>query len=156
MSRVKRYLDQAQDAGMADRVVVLGGDAESAIALADVVLTAYSTGGIDAVVRQRPVICVTHGEVSYPVDLPAMLGVPLARSAQELTVLLGAFRRDPAPLVEQARAFIRRETQFIDGPGDRLRSFVDEVIRRGAAGVRQPADLPDWLFLDGPHPVYAV
>ena len=66
---------------MADLVVNVEGDAALAIALGDLVLTAYSAAAIDAAIRQRPVVCVTDGDVDYPVDLPAIVGAPMVRSA---------------------------------------------------------------------------
>jgi hypothetical protein len=156
VSRAAAYLEQAAAAGMSEHVVLLEGDAAAAIALADIVLTAYSSAAVDAAVRQRPVVCVTDGEARYPVDLPAIVGASLVTSVPELVDVIEAFRCDPAGFERRARSLIERERQFVDGPGDRLRTFVREVVTLGAAGVRPASDLPSSLFLDGPHPVYPV
>jgi hypothetical protein len=156
VSRAAAYVEQAAAAGMADRVVLLDVDAPTAVALADLVLTAYSTAAIDAAVRQRPVISVTEGDARYPVDLEAMVGASLVTSVDELIDVIEQYRSDPDGFECRARSLIERETQFVEGPGDRLRTFVREVVSIGAAGVRRPSEVPRSLFLDGPHSVFPV
>lgn len=156
VSRTHQYLLQARSHGMADRVVLLDVDAAEAIALSDLVLTAYSAAAIDAAVRQRPVVCVTDGDVRYPVDIPAIVGADLARSAAELSAIIAGFRADPQAFDRRARSLLEREDQFLHGPGPRLRGFVRDVVELGRDGIRSPDELPDWYFLDEPHPEYPV
>jgi hypothetical protein len=70
--------------GLSHIVTLLDTEPATAVALGDLVVTKYSTGAFDAAIRQRPVVCVTEGDVPYPVDLPAILDVPLAGSVEEL------------------------------------------------------------------------
>ncbi len=146
VSRAQQYLDHADSIGMSRLVVVLETDAAAAIALGDLVVTAYSSGAYDAVIRQRPVVCVTDGEVRYPVDLPAILDAPLARSVEELSKIISEFRADPEEFRRRARAFVEREDHFVVGPGPRLREFVSEIIATGSAGVRRDDAVPGSLF----------
>lgn len=156
VSRVQQYMSHAAALGLADIVVLLESDAATAIALGDLVLTAFSTGAVDAVIRQKPVVCVTDGDVRYPVDLPAMLDTPLARSAEELSEIVAAFRDRPDVFIERARAILEREPHFVKGPGPGLRRFVGDIIAAGESGTRDPEVLPSSLFLDGPHPWFQV
>lgn len=155
-SRLKLYLDLAAEHDLADRVITLDTDADTAIALGDLVLTAYSAAAIDAAVRQQPVICVTDGDERYPVDLPAILDAHLARSAAELSALVAEFEECPDEFRRRARSLVEREPQFVNGPGDRLRALVTGVIEAGRDGVRDQTEIPDSLFLDGPHPIFTV
>jgi hypothetical protein len=156
VSRAAAYLEQAATAGMSDHVVLLDDDAATAIALADLVLTAYSSAAIDAAIRQRPVVSVTDGDARYPVDLSGVVGASRATCVSELVDVIEQFRSAPEGFACRARSLIERETQFVEGPGGRLREFVAEVVAVGADGVRRSSDLPSSLFLDGPHPVYPV
>lgn len=156
ISRRQQYLNRAAALGVSDIVVELETDAATAIALGDVVLTAFSTGAIDATIRQTPVVCVTDRNVRYPVDLPAILDVPLARSTEELSEIITEFRARPDEFVARARALLEREPHFVDGTGPGLRQFVNDIIDAGSAGVRDVEVLPGSLFLDGPHPTFRV
>ena len=156
VSRTQRYLDQAISRGLGDRVTLLRGDAATAIDLGDIVLTAYSTAAIDAAIRQKPVVCVTAGDVAYPLDLASVVGAPTTRSAEELTKLIAAYRADPNSFQTQASSLIERETQFTEGPGSRLRQLISTVIDRGPEAIRDPSLIPESLFLDPPHPLFPV
>ncbi len=156
VSRTEAYLEQAREAGASDRVVLLEGDAANAIALGDLVLTGYSAAALDAAVRQSPVVCVTDGDVPYPVDLHAIIGAPIARTTDDLTAILSEFQRDPAAFKRQARLLVEREPHFLEGPGQRLRDLVDEIVARGPQALRPADEMPVSLFLDGPHPVFPV
>ncbi len=156
VNRAQQYLDQAASLGMSDLVVMLDCDAATAIALGDLVLTAYSAAAIDAAIRQRPVVCVTDGNVAYPVDIPAIVGAQMVHSAAELGALLADFRADPEPFTARSRAFIERERQFVDGPGSRVRELVQDVLAAGPAVIRPEDERPISMFLDGPHPVFSV
>lgn len=156
VSRVRLYLDRASEIGLGHRVVVVSSGPEDTIALADIVVTAYSAAAFDAVVRQNPVISLTDGDLEYPVDLPAILGVPMARSVEDLVMLFEEFRADPAAARRRAAEVLERQPQWIDGPRLRLQEFVDDMLAAGPSGIRSAADLPTSLFLDGPHPVFPV
>ncbi len=155
-SRRDAYLEVASACGQRARVVPITCDASTAIELADLVLTAYSAAGLDAACRQAPVICVTDGNVRYPVDLPAIIDAPLARSVEDLTALIEEFRTSPERFDERARALIQREPQFVTGPGPLVRELLSTVIERGEQGIRSENELPHSLFLDGPHPTFPV
>ncbi len=155
-NRIHQYLDLAVAHGAADIVTRLECDPATAIALADLVLTTYSTAAIDAAIRQVPVICVADGDVSYPIDLPAIVGAPVARNAAELADLVNAFLDDPTPFDEQAKLLIERESQFVDGPGPHLLGLLDRAVSEGRPGLRSADDIPASLFLDGPHPTFPV
>lgn len=151
-SRLKQYLttDGAED------VTVLRGRAEEAVALADVVLTTYSAAAVDAVLRGTPVICVGDGDLGYPVDIPAIVDAPVARSAGALAGLLEEFKADPTALQARARRLLEREPQFVEGPGPRFEALVARATAAGAAGIRAAEELPSSRFLDGPHPTFPV
>lgn len=155
-NRVVQYVDLATSMGMVDRVVILDCDAADAIAMADIALTAYSTAAIDAAIRSAPVVCVADGETPYPIDLPAIVRAPRVESHAELAELITRFREDPDELCGVARSLLEQEPQFQQGPGPRLRALVADAITQGTAGLRDPMDVPDSLFLDGPHPVFPV
>jgi hypothetical protein len=156
ISRTAKYLAQASEQGASNHVMLLDCDAATAIALGDIVLTAYSAAAIDAAIRQCPVVCITDGDLRYPVDLPAIIGAQLASSASELSAIVAAYVADPALLRAQARALIERENQFVEGPGPRLSRLLAEAIDAGPSGARRDDEIPSSLFLDGPHPVFPV
>ena len=155
-SRVKLYLDRAADRGTAASITLLGGAAENAVDIADVVVTCYSATAVDAAVRGAPVVSVAAGDVNYPIDIAAIVDASTARSVGELADFFEAFIQDAGPAVARARALIEREPHFVTGPGPVLRQLVDEVVAKGAAGLRTHEELPQSLFLDGPHPVFPV
>lgn len=156
IGRIRQYLDHADMVGLSHIVTLLDTEPATAVALGDLVVTKYSTGAFDAAIRQRPVVCVTEGDVPYPVDLPAILDVPLAGSVEELSAIIVAFRSRPGEYRERVRRFIERESQFVEGPGPRLRDFLTDIIAAGSAAVRGGDAVPDSLFLDGPHPIFEV
>lgn len=157
VSRVRQYLDAVRAMGLDDQVIHLtSADAATTVALADIVATGYSAAALDAAVRGKPVVCITDGDLRYPVDIPAIVDAPLVRSADELAALLKEFAADPAPFQDRARRLVEREPQFVTGPGERLRDLVAVVIERGKAGLRTDGELPARLFLDPPHPVFPV
>ena len=152
--RIRRYLDIADE--FATRVIVLDGDAEQAVAAADIVLTAYSAAAIDAAIRAVPVISVTDGDVDYPVDIAQIVHAPFLRSADELRVELSAFRHDPESFRRRARTLLDLEPQFVTGPGPGLIDLIDEAVELGPDAIRRESDVPVSLFIDGPHPTYRV
>jgi CDP-glycerol glycerophosphotransferase (TagB/SpsB family) len=137
-------------------VFLLDTDAETAIALADIALTAYSAAAFDAVIRRTPVVVVTTGDVDYPVDLPAILGAPRARSADELAAIIDDYRAHPQEFRDTTQELLQREDHFVQGPGPGLRALVGEAISAGGSGIRAGESVPASLFLDGPHPVFRV
>lgn len=151
-TRIRRYLtaDGAED------VVLLSGTAQGAIELADIVLTAYSTGALDAALHDTPVICVSEEGVDYPVDMASILEAPLARSVSDLTQLLEDFRKDPSVLRGKIRRFLEHEPQFVEGPASRLQALVARAIEAGGAGVRPPDEVPASRILDAPHPTFRI
>lgn len=156
VSRTEQYLAIAAERGASNRVTLVDTDPATAVDASDLVATAYSAAGFDAVLRGTPVVCITDGDVRYPVDLPTIFGAPVAHSAEEFCEIIDRYRRDPDAFAEFAREFLRRERQFVDGPGERARALVRLAIDRGAAGVRPVDELPEWLFLDPPHPTFPV
>ncbi len=153
-SRTQHYLDQAATSSI--EVVVLDGNAKQAIALADITLTAFSTVGVEAAARQTPVVCVTDGDLPYPLDIASIVGGDTVGSADELVRIITAYRDDPEAAIAKTRAFVDREPQFIEGPRTRLRALVNLAIDQGADGMRQPEELPSSIFLDGPHPRFEI
>lgn len=151
-TRLKKYLATH---GAAD-VVVLRGNAEEAVALADVVLTTYSASAVDAVLHRTPVICVGDGDTDYPVDIPAIVDAPLARSAVELADLLAQFKADPTDLQARARRLLEDEPQFVEGPAPRFQALVARAVKAGSDGIRPAEQLPASRFLEGPHPTFPV
>ncbi len=151
-SRIRQYLALAEK----DEVLVFNGDVTKAIDASDIVTTTYSIVGLDATLRRAPVVALADGDTDYPLDLASILGVPVVRSAQELAKTIEAFKADSTPFVERAERFLAEESQFVEGPGPRLRQLLDEVVQRGASGIRPEADLPKHYFLDGPHQVFPV
>jgi len=154
--RVTRYLNRAAERGADALVTRLGGDAGSAVDIADVALTTYSTAAVDAAIRETPVVSVAADDTGYPIDIAAIVDAPTAQSVDELAELLDAYVREPGPALARARRLIEREPHFVTGPGPNLRKLLDEAVSRGAAGLRTPEELPQSLFLDGPHPVFPV
>jgi hypothetical protein len=155
-ARIRLYEDAVARRGLSERVTPLGGDAGEAVALADVVATAYSAAALDAAIRQTPVVCVAVGDTQYPVDTAAISGADVCRSADELAAYLTDFARDPSAAQARAQAWIEREHQFIEGSGPALRQLVADAIARGPEGLRRPDEVPSSLFTDGPHPVLQV
>lgn len=151
-SRIQQYLAEAGEG----EVLVFQGDVTTAIDASDLVTTTYSIVGLDATLRGAPVLALADGETAYPLDLASIVGVPVVRSATQLAEALTAFQADPRPFHERTDRFLAHESQFVDGPGPRLRQLLDEVVEQGAAGIRSAADLPTHYFLDGPHPVFPV
>jgi hypothetical protein len=80
----------------------------------------------------------------------------MAHSAAELGELIAAFRDDPVAFDSRAGSLIEREPQFVEGPGRRVCDLVTRVIGLGDAAIRPDSEVPNRLFLDGPHPVYPV
>lgn len=155
-ARLTEYLTVAAEAGAADRVRVLNCDAPTSLALADIAVTAYSAAAIDAAVRQLPVICLTDGDLRYPVDIHAIVDAPVARSADDLVEMISDFRQGRGEFERRARSLLERESQFVEGPDRRLRELVTEIVDLGEAALRPRDKLPSRLFLDEPHPVFPV
>jgi hypothetical protein len=155
-ARIQQYENLAARRGLARSVTRLVCDAADAIALADIAATSYSTAALDAAIRAKPVVGVAPGGIPYPVDIAAVAGARVATTAEELATILDEFAVDPTAMQRDARAWLERERQFLDGPGAALRQFVVDVIERGTAGIRTPDQLPESLFTDGPHPVFQV
>jgi hypothetical protein len=155
-ARIQLYEAEVARRGLSDRVTRLGGDAGDAVALADVVATAYSAAALDAAIRQTPVVCVAVGDTRYPVDTAAISGAHVCRSADELAGYLSDYARDPSAAHARAQAWIEREHQFIEGSGPALRQLVADAIERGPEGLRSADEVPVSLFTDGPHPVLQV
>lgn len=156
-SRRQAYLALADEFGAADRVAIVDGDPTTVIEASDLVLTGYSAAAIDAAVLGCPVFCVTEGPLDYPVDQHAIIGAPLLRSAAELAAAIDGFLADPGAYAARAEAFLEREPQFVEGPGKRLLALVDEVLSHPrSTTIRPAASLPDSIFLDGPHRVFAL
>jgi len=151
-SRIRQYLAAAGKG----EVLVFQGDVNTAIDASDLVTTTYSIVGLDATLRRAPVVALADGDAAYPLDLASILGVPVVRSAAELAKTIVDFEADPTPFTERVERFLSEESQFIEGPGPRLRQLLDEVVRRGTSGIRPAEDVPDHYFLDGPHPVFPV
>jgi len=151
-SRIRQYLALADK----DEVLVFNGDVTKAIDASDIVTTTYSIVGLDATLRRAPVVALADGDTDYPLDLASILGVPVVRSAPELARTIEAFKADSRPFIERTERFLAEEVQFVEGPGPRLRQFLDEVVRQGASGIRPDDQVPEHLFLDGPHPVFPV
>ena len=149
-SRLRQYLSVAGS----DNVLLLRDDLDTAIDAVDIAITAFSTVGLDAVLRQTPVVVLADGDTAYPIDLGSVLGIPVARSPQALIALIADFNDDPQPFHRRAEQFLADETQFIEGPGPRLTAMLNDAIRRGKDGLRSPSELSDHLFLDGPHPAF--
>jgi len=151
-SRIRQYLAVADEG----EVLVFRGDVAMAIDASDLVTTTYSIVGVDATLRSAPVVALADGDASYPLDLASILGVPVVRSAAELAKMIEEFKADPAPFTERTERFLAAESQFVEGPGPRLRQLLDEVLQRGRPCIRPVEDVPEHLFLDGPHPVFPV
>jgi hypothetical protein len=155
-ARIRLYEERVERRGLTDRVTRLGGDAGDAVALADVVATAYSAAALDAAIRQKPVVCVAVGDTQYPVDTAAISGAHVCRSADELAAFLTEYAQNPSSAQTRARTWIEREHQFIEGSGPALRQLVADAIAAGEKGIRPSAEVPQSLFTDGPHPVLQV
>ncbi len=154
-TRQAAYLALATQLGMAAQVHVVTGPPAPVIAASDVVLTGYSAAALDAAVLQVPVICVTEGAVEYPVDQHAMIDAPLVRSTAELQAALAAILSDPAAARAHALQFLLREPQFVEGPDNRLRAFVADILANPDR-IRAVDTVAQSVFLDSPHPIFPV
>lgn len=151
-SRIRQYLAMAEKG----EVFLFQGDVTTAIDASDLVTTTYSIVGLDATLRHAPVVALADGDADYPLDLASILGVPVVRSAAELAKTIEAFKADPAPFVARVERFLAEESQFVEGPGPRLRQLIEDVVQQGTSGIRPASDLPEHYFLDGPHPTFPV
>jgi hypothetical protein len=156
-TRKAAYLGIAESLGMAGQVFSVTGPPTPVIAASDVVLTGYSAAALDAAVLQVPVICVTEGAVDYPVDQHAMIDGPLVRSTEELQRHLGEILSDPVAARTRVMQFLQRERQFVEGPDNRLRMFVADILARPKTESIRPAEsVAASVFLDSPHPTFPV
>lgn len=155
MSRIADYVDLARNAGVSDRFAVMD-DFEAAIAVADIGLTAYSTAAIDAMLRGLPMAIMTDGDVDYPIDMGALIGVPTLRSSDQLTELIDLYRADPAALTNLVAAFAEREPELASGSSGPLHRLIAEVISRGQDGIRAWDSIDDEVLFKGPHPTFEV
>lgn len=155
-SRVDLYMGIAEEMGQKARVGLVFGNPDQAIKASDIVLTAYSAAALDAAVLRVPVICVTEGDKNYPVDQHLIVGAPLVRSARELSEKLSDYFAAPEVWRENAERFLVNEPQFAEGPDQRLRELVAQIIEENPYGPRTENDLPKDIFLDPPHPTFSV
>jgi hypothetical protein len=155
-NRVQMYATRVAERQLLGQVTELGGDAADAVAIADVVATAYSTAALDAAIRKTPVVCVAAGDIRYPIDTPAMAGGAMVRSADELAAYLTEFAHDRSAAQAAAQDWLKAENQFLTGVGPHVRQLVVEAVERGATGVRAIDAMPSSLFTDGPHPSFPV
>lgn len=152
-SRVGQYDAIARQLNARDRVELITDlRPEPVIEASDALLTGYSAAALDAAVMGRPVICVTLGEARYPVDQHEIARAPLVG---DLPSLQEALRRALQTSSSDAyAAFLAAEPQFAEGPDQRLRDFVADILAQPQP--RPLADIPRHLFLDPPHPTFTV
>lgn len=156
-ARVARYMALAAQLGAAERVVHIEGAPDQVIAASDLVLTGYSAAAIDAAVLQTPVVCVTAEDKSYPVDQHTIVHSKLCGDADELHHELQRLLFNEEARAKQAGAFLQAEPQFISGPDDLLRDFVDDIIATPTEiSLRLENERPRRLFLDGPFTTFDV
>lgn len=156
-SRVAAYRALAKAMGAQNRMRIVNVPPQVLVAASDVVLTAYSAAALDAAIQQVPVVCLTSGDVDYPVDQHSIVGAPLVRNLEDLTETLRALRVDPEAARKRAGAFLTTSPQFVSGPAPHLMRFVQEILATPAEDRLRPADsLPDSYFLAEPHPVFPV
>lgn len=151
-SRVGQYSAIASQMRVEDRVQLIDAGPNLLIEASDVILTGYSAAALDAAVMGRPVICVTLGDAVYPVDQHEIVRAPLVRDLPELIAALR--QRLVEPDAEAYATFLAAEPQFSEGPDHRLQAFMAEILSNPQ--LRPVEDLPPHLFLDPPHPTFAV
>ncbi len=156
-SRVNAYLAIAAELGALDRVRTVKTDAVTLIEASDLVLSGYSATVVEAALYRRPVFCVTNGKVDYPLNQHDVIGGPLFRTMTALRREVKAFLKDSAPYQDTAARFLQREAQLVDGFEDRLNDLIKRTVSMPVEEAMRPLDeLPDSLFLDGPHKVYKI
>lgn len=157
-SRVAAYLAIVEALGAQDRVVqIAGADAVQTIEVSDIVLSGYSAAVVEAALYRRPVICVTNGDVDYPLNQHEVIDAPFCRSTPELRATVEAFLANPAPARQRAADFLKTEPQLVGNFGPHLAKAVTDIAESPRdAALRPRAEVPDSLFLDPPYTVYTV
>lgn len=156
-SRVRQYQSIVAEMDADDVVRLVSGSPADIICASDIVLTGYSTAAIDAAVLGVPVICVTDGPADYPLPQHQIIDTVLTRSADELAQEFAEFLKNPDILRKRVAAFLEREPQFVTGPDRPLRDLVAHIMALPPSeAIRKPEELPPSIFLDEPHPTFAV
>lgn len=156
-SRVNAYLAIAKELNALDRVRLVETDAVTLIEASDLVLSGYSATVVEAALYRRPVFCVTNGHINYPLGQHEVIGGPLFRSMTALRKAIKSFLKDPTPYKTTAAEFLEREPQFLDGFEEHLSDLVTNVMKLPVEEAMRPAEeVPQSLFLDGPHIVYKI
>ncbi|MBK5932737.1 hypothetical protein [Rhodovulum imhoffii] len=153
-TRREQYMSIARQIGAEKNVHMFTSSPDLLIEASDVVLTGYSTAAVDAAIAGRPVICVTYGDVDYPLAQHELIHAPLVRSQTELCEEIRKRLSDPAANEEAQAAFLAAEPQFVEGPAERLCQFVRDIAREPS--LRGPLEVPSHLFLDPPYPTFSV
>jgi hypothetical protein len=157
ISRTQRYMALAEQFGSADRVVHVETHPDTVIKASDLVLTGYSAAALDAATLQKPVLCVTADNASYPVDQHTIVHTKLCGTVDGLRSELESLLNDPNERSKQASAFLKAEPQFVSGPDDLLRDLVTKLIKTPPTeALRAPNTLPKNLFLDAPFTPFSV
>lgn len=153
-SRIAQYRAVARQMQADERVQLVTLRPDLLIEASDAVLTGYSAAALDAAVLGRPVVCVTVGDAVYPVDQHEIARAPLVHDAAGLRQALQARLGNDAAAARAYAEFLAAEPQFAEGPDARLRRFVTEIL--AAPEIRPASGVPAHLFLDPPHPTFAV
>lgn len=156
-SRIAAYQALAESLGSEGRMRIVQLPPNTLIEASDVVLTAYSAAALDAAILQVPVICVTHGDVRYPVDQHSIIGAPLIEDVDTLTHALRQLCTEQGAAGVQVAGFFQREPQFTTGPAEPLRALVRQILQTPPQDRLRPEEtLPASFFLAEPHPVFPV
>ncbi|MGL4821695.1 MAG: hypothetical protein ACRC2W_01570, partial [Plesiomonas shigelloides] len=154
VSRIGQYDMIARQMSAEDRVQLISAKPSVLIEASDVVLTGYSTAALDAAVMGRPVICVTAGDAAYPLEQHEIARAPLVGDLDGLCHALQSFLTNPEAAREAYLAFRAAEPQFFEGPDDRLRGFVADMIAH--PNIRPMNEVPQHFFLEPPHPTFSI
>lgn len=112
-----------------------GVDLYELIAAADVVVTAFSTVGVEALVMGRPVVCFVQPDTPPPLDYVDSTAVIRVRTGAELTESVAGLFRDPsrrANLERGRRDYLERhEAAWDGGAARRTAELISEMIADG-------------------------
>lgn len=151
-SRIMQYGAIANHLRAEDQVQLINSSPNLLIEASDVVLTGYSAAALDAAVMGRPVVCVTVGNATYPVDQHEIARAPLVSDLPGLCAALAERLKIQGD--EAYTAFLAAEPQFAEGPNGSLCDFMAKILSSPA--IRPLENLPKHLFLDPPHPTFTI
>ena len=156
-SRLNDYKKIVDEIGMEEQVVWIKEDPKIIMSASDLMVTVYSASAIEAALHECPVVCISNGQNSLPINQHDAINAPLVTSQEEFSDIISSFLKNPSVLTDRIKKFIEDEPQFFEGPEENLEKMVSEIIsKEPSKNIRSEQEVGSSLFLDSPYQVFDI